>query len=145
MSLVPLKTSKGAFYTSLVIRARAGTHLNTIPKETKHVRSRGMSYPHSNSWLQMVAINSGYRQVHALLRRKHRYWTNVGSILGRRRRRRANIEPALVQCLVSLYSVSLSQRWLNGYKRWPVIDPTLGHHFELAGITSATVSSPFIL
>ena len=29
-----------------------------------------------------------------------RHWTNAGSMLGRRRRRRANIDPALVQCLV---------------------------------------------
>ena len=29
-----------------------------------------------------------------------RHWTNVGSMLGRRRRRRANIDSKLVQCLV---------------------------------------------
>ena len=31
---------------------------------------------------------------------KTRHWTNVGSMLGRRRRRRANIEPTFGQCLV---------------------------------------------
>ena len=29
-----------------------------------------------------------------------RHWTNVGLMLGRRRRRRSNIDPTLVQCLV---------------------------------------------
>ena len=56
-----------------------------------------------------------------------RHWTNIGSLLGRRRRRRANIEPTLVQCLVlyidnkkNVADELLTKRWADVTRRWTI-------------------------
>ena len=48
-----------------------------------------------------------------------RHWANVGWMLGRRRRRRANIEPPMVKCLVLAV--------LESGSRWSLRQPS-GHH-----------------
>ena len=71
-----------------------------------------------------------------------RHWTNVGSMLGRRRRRRANIDPTLVQSLVFAGRVLPSKNHIfpkvvlimvQRLKRWVIIDTTLGQRLEFAG------------
>ena len=42
-----------------------------------------------------------------------RHWTNVGLMLGHRLRRRPNINPTLVQCLVFAAGPTWIQHWVN--------------------------------
>ena len=49
-----------------------------------------------------------------------RHWASAGSMLGRRRRRRANIEPTLVQCRMSHVCWDLWNTTIpTNYRRWP--------------------------
>ena len=76
-----------------------------------------LSYIVTSSWFREIQANSGIKRTKLFLIRANlivrctpantRHWTNVGSMLGRRRRRRANIDPTLVQCLA-----------FAGYSNW---------------------------